>query len=49
MIAMKAPVLLRLRRMLAPLIRRTPLFHQMRNKIAMGVQQVDVNTTYFTR
>ncbi|WP_010496551.1 FAD-dependent oxidoreductase [Paenibacillus elgii] len=49
LIAMKSPGLLRLRRMLAPVMRRTPLFHQMRNKIALGVQQVDVNTSYFIR
>ncbi|KPV60013.1 hypothetical protein QJ48_07895 [Paenibacillus sp. A3] len=49
LIAMKAPALLRLRRVLAPVMSRTPFFHQMRNKIAMGVQQVDVNTSYFTK
>lgn len=49
LIAMKAPALLKLRRMLAPVVRRTPLFRQMRNKIALGVQQVDVNTSYFTK
>ncbi|WP_179223720.1 hypothetical protein [Paenibacillus tyrfis] len=49
LIAIKSPGLVRLRRMLAPVMRRTPIFHQMRNKIALGVQRVDVNTSYFMR
>lgn len=47
MIAIKNPLLLGLRRTIAPVIRQTPLIGMMRDKIAMGVQDVEVNTSHF--
>ncbi|WP_019121762.1 hypothetical protein [Brevibacillus massiliensis] len=47
LIAMKNPLLLGLRRTIAPVVRQTPLIGMMRDKIAMGVQEVEVNTSYF--
>lgn len=47
LLAMKNPALLGLRRMVAPLVRRTPLIGMMRDKIALGVQEVEVQSSYF--
>ncbi|MED0677818.1 2-polyprenyl-6-methoxyphenol hydroxylase [Aneurinibacillus thermoaerophilus] len=47
LIAIKNPTFLGLRRTVAPVARRTSLFKKMRDKIAMGVQKIEVNTSFF--
>lgn len=47
MITIKSPWLIALRRILLPMIRRTPLFKIMRNWIAMGTAPIGISHQYF--
>lgn len=49
LIGIKNPLLLQARRSLMPLVRRTPIFRVMRNKLALGPQPVRVETRHFRR
>jgi 2-polyprenyl-6-methoxyphenol hydroxylase-like FAD-dependent oxidoreductase len=49
LIGIKNPFLLELRRILMPLLSRTPLFNKMRHKIALGSQPIDVVTSHFRK
>lgn len=47
LITVKNPLLLGLRRAVIPILWQTSLLEKMRDKIALGVQAVDVNTSHF--
>lgn len=47
MLTLKHPAAVRLRQLLAPIVRRTPVMAAMRNKIALGPAEVHVATSHF--